>query len=366
MLIFNFFILSIGKCSTKSIIYVDDDVDRDYNKIQNAINAASNGDTIYIYNGTYYENIIINKSINLIGEDKNTTILDGGRKDNVIKITANGVVVTGFTVQKSISTIENMINIAPKAGINISSNNNTITDNLLINNSYGMTLFHASNNMISKNIISDDDHCGIYMSNSQNNIITNNIIKNNYYNGIGIYDKSNTNTITENTLMNNNNCGIKIRLSSNNNITDNNLIGNKIGICEPVSKYKNYITNNIFSGNTNDIEKEFEIPVYLMLLVIIGTSLLAIVIFYLEQKRQKKETHGLEKTTYSLDTRGNLCPVPLIMTKKKIKKMNKGGILEIITDDLVAKENIERYAEEKHSLVRIEEKNNIFKIYIKK
>ena len=84
------------------------------------------------------------------------------------------------------------------------------------------------------------------------------------------------------------------------------------------------------------------------------------------QKKQKTKTPILEKKIHTLDTTGEICPVPLIMTKKKIKKMNKGEKLEIITDDIVAKENIERYAQEKHTLVNIEEKNKIFKINIKK
>ena len=49
-------------------------------RIQDAVNDASNGDTIYVYNGSspYYEiTIMIEKSINLLGEDRNSTIIDG-------------------------------------------------------------------------------------------------------------------------------------------------------------------------------------------------------------------------------------------------------------------------------------------------
>mgnify|MGYP003887738503 CR=1 FL=1 len=41
----------------------------DYPSIQSAINAADSGDEIYVKSGIYYENLIINKSISLIGED---------------------------------------------------------------------------------------------------------------------------------------------------------------------------------------------------------------------------------------------------------------------------------------------------------
>jgi pectin methylesterase-like acyl-CoA thioesterase len=48
-----------------------------YTKIQDAIDNASEGDTIFVHNGIYNENITIIKTINLIGEDKNTTIING-------------------------------------------------------------------------------------------------------------------------------------------------------------------------------------------------------------------------------------------------------------------------------------------------
>ena len=74
----------------------------------------------------------------------------------------------------------------------------------------------------------------------------------------------------------------------------------------------------------------------------------------------------LKDTTNYLDARGNLCPIPLIMTKKKIAKMNNNEILEIITTDFVVKENIERFGKENHELIRIDKKDELFKIYIKK
>ena len=66
--------------------------------IQNLIDEASDGDTIYIPSGTYYENIVIDKSISLIGEDKDTTVIDGRGRGNVVHISANWVNITGFKI----------------------------------------------------------------------------------------------------------------------------------------------------------------------------------------------------------------------------------------------------------------------------
>ena len=61
-------------------VTVDDDGGEDFTNIQDAIDFADEGDIVFVYSGTYYENVIINKSINLEGEDMDTTIIDGEKK----------------------------------------------------------------------------------------------------------------------------------------------------------------------------------------------------------------------------------------------------------------------------------------------
>jgi nitrous oxidase accessory protein NosD len=73
-----------------------------YKTIQEAINNASSGDTIFVRKGIYTENIVINKSITLIGEDRESTIIDGGATGNVISIKASNVTIKGFTIKKAI------------------------------------------------------------------------------------------------------------------------------------------------------------------------------------------------------------------------------------------------------------------------
>ena len=67
-----------------------------------------------------------------------------------------------------------------------------------------------------------------------------------------------------------------------------------------------------------------------------------------------------------MDVKGKTCPVPLIMAKKKIAKMDKGEVLEIITTDIAVKENIERFSKKKFELIIIDERDRMFRIYIKK
>jgi parallel beta-helix repeat protein len=255
-------------------LYVGGDGPGNYSSVQAAIDNASDGDTVYVYSGIYYENIVIDKMIHLKGEDKENTILDGCVIDNVIIITADNVTVTGFTLQRS-------GDVFPKAGINISSNYNNICGNIVKDNFYGVTLFYSSNNNISDNDIMNNDHCGIYMSGSSNNVIKGNNIKGHTYNGIGVYDNSNGNNITKNTLMKNNYCGVNIRGSYYNNIVFNTVTNNKIGIHLPGKDYHNRVSGNTLLNNDTNIEEEFKIPGFEIFLLILAS------VFVLLGKRKK-------------------------------------------------------------------------------
>jgi parallel beta-helix repeat protein len=209
---------SIQNSSRGFILYVGGNGPGNFSRIQDAIDNASDGDTVFVYDDSspYYENLIVYKSINLIGEDKNTTIIDGDVSGNVVYILTDWVNITGFTIQ-------NGGNEWDEGGIHINSNYNTITDNIISNNT----------------------NDGIYLNESIENIITINIISNNEGNGIELpYYTSNNTTITGNKIFNNDN-GIFIYASNDNIIIDNSFINNGLYIYFP---YKNNVFNNTVNG----------------------------------------------------------------------------------------------------------------------
>ena len=79
------------------------ETEKNYYSIQSAIDdpETQDGHTISVENGIYFENIVVNKSVKLMGENPASTIIDGRNIGNVITIAANNVEVSGFTIQKS-------------------------------------------------------------------------------------------------------------------------------------------------------------------------------------------------------------------------------------------------------------------------
>jgi parallel beta-helix repeat protein len=94
--------------SKRGILYVGGSGPGNYTHIQDAIDDASNGDTIFVYDllSPYTENLrIVGKSITLIGEDKATTSIEGYDGNDTIFINANNVIITGFTISYSYTGI---------------------------------------------------------------------------------------------------------------------------------------------------------------------------------------------------------------------------------------------------------------------
>ncbi len=154
-------------------IYVDDDGIADYTSIQDAIDAAPDNYTIFVYSGVYEENIFINKNITLIGEDPKTTIINASHFGNVIHITKKGrATIQGFTLCNSGNSGYPRYN----AGVKVESNGNNITGNIMKNNRCGIYADSSSHNNFSFNIFSNNSDYGIFLhGRSDHNIIYHNV-----------------------------------------------------------------------------------------------------------------------------------------------------------------------------------------------
>ena len=187
-LFFAFLVLTaFASVSEAKTIYVPDD----YARIQWAIDNASAGDTIIVRDGIYYESITVSKQLTIKSENgSDNCIINGGGSlwADVFTLKADGIRIKGFTITGGWN------------GILISSNNNSISNNIISNNHYGIWLDYSNNNSISKNNISSNNNDGIALLHSNKNSILNNIISSNNRYGIRLYD-SNSNTIKNNEFI---------------------------------------------------------------------------------------------------------------------------------------------------------------------
>ena len=124
-----------------------------YFSIQDAIDDANPGDTVFVYNGIYYENIVIDKSILLHGESKQNTIIDGMKNNDTVTINAEGATIYNFTITNS---SQNDKTKWWKSGIRITKNNNIIRDNIIKDNLLGIFGKQVTNLTICNNIFYND------------------------------------------------------------------------------------------------------------------------------------------------------------------------------------------------------------------
>ncbi len=275
--------------------YVGGDGPNNYTTIQQAISNASNGDAVFVFDESspYFEHLIINVSIQLIGENTTTTIIDGENQGDVVIFNADDITMAGFTVQHSGDT--------PKvdAGIETRSNRNVITGNRVIQNgryAIGILLNGSSDTVVTENFISENGnegvflhdsfnctiknniftrngHCAVIISDSSRNVIVQNTMYENYatvslwqgaidneiawnlmrnqeYSGVGIWPGANNNSIHHNYLSNNSLYGFIITCAEGNIIANNTIWGSNEGIRLIMSnttmiKFNNFIDNNI-------------------------------------------------------------------------------------------------------------------------
>jgi parallel beta-helix repeat protein len=170
-----------------------------YATIQEAIDANEtlDGQTIFVDAGTYYENVVVNKSISLVGAGSGSTIIDANGTGSAVEI-SNNVTLSGFTLRNA------------GDGIQLDGGENCyISDNQIINNTYGINL-----------------ECSV--ASPTFSVITRNYITES---NIGIYAlEAYSTTITANTIANSSFMGIKLFASEYNTFFNNNFVNNSIQV----------------------------------------------------------------------------------------------------------------------------------------
>ena len=201
--------------SNDNTLYVGGSGEGNYTSIQDAINDASEGDTVFVFDDSspYNERIKISKSINLIGENRETTVINGTKYKDVVFINrVDRVKISGFTIQNS-GDLHHYF-----SGIKLNGSSFCIiSNNILRNNSEGIN--------IGNNYLMSPD-----LRICRRNVISNNIFYNNYIEWGGYLERG---------------CGIEIGYAFNTRITQNTFVNNQNSIIIICSLYTLIAKNNI-------------------------------------------------------------------------------------------------------------------------
>jgi parallel beta-helix repeat protein len=205
------------------ILYVGGTGPGNYTRIQDAIDNASDDDTVYVYSGFYPETLAIRTSITLMGENRSTTIIDGVERASVVTITASNVNLRGFTIQDAKPGVQ-------YAGVDVSiASTVMITDNIISNNqSLGVYIRGPGTTriIIDENLIRDNSY-GMFLQDSpQINITYNTVL----HNGVGMYLLGASSTRIIGNTVENIGLGLHLERSFFTTVSDNTFQGNKNGV----------------------------------------------------------------------------------------------------------------------------------------
>ncbi len=235
--------------ASPSTIVVPDD----YPTIQEAINHATEGDTVYVKAGTYFEHVVMNKTLTLSGENKSTTIIDGTGIGTVVYVNASNARIENFAIRNSgLATYDSGISL-------FCSNNSAVSDNIIINNQFGIYANFSYGNAIQENTVRGNG-VGMDIVLSGGNDISGNTI---FHNGLGLnlanyppyplYQFPN-HIVSRNRIENNTSDGIHARMTVNGSFIENDIIGNGCGMNLffnfGMTSYHNNLINNTVQVRT--------------------------------------------------------------------------------------------------------------------
>jgi parallel beta-helix repeat protein len=218
----------------------------DYGSIQQAVNNATEASTLYVGSGQYFETLTINKSLSLVGENWDSTIIDGNGNSTVLYVNADNFCISDFKIQYSGCSCEGFY------GIDMGSNrrNVNITHNNIFSDSVGIFMKNAEDIAIVNNNVTSSRDYSMVLQDSTGILVSDNIFANNL-NQVDIENSSGS-AIVDNNLTNNGN-GITLTNSNDNMIMGNMFSSNQLyGIFLSQSN-NNSIFDNSFQTNWSNV-----------------------------------------------------------------------------------------------------------------
>ncbi|RLF42075.1 MAG: hypothetical protein DRN12_01430 [Thermoplasmata archaeon] len=255
--------LTLGSINQSNIIYVDDDntsgpwdgsIEHPYQHLQDAIDNASSGDTIFVKNGVYNESLSIYKTVFLVGDSRELTILEGGYRSRGMNIKVDGIAIENFTIKnlteigiisdKNDVSIKNCTIYRTHIGVKLEGEDIIVDNCLFYTNGKGILISNSSKIFIDNSIFCCNG-IGIDTINSREIKFYNCSA---HTNGIGFFFyNSSDNYIDHCALYNNNDNqgGIFLQYCNNIKINDSFLKHNGFGVRIENSSFIDIIYSNL-------------------------------------------------------------------------------------------------------------------------
>jgi len=189
-------------------IIVAKDGSGDYDNIQEAVNNSTAGDTIEVHDGTYVENVYINKTLTLIGNGPANTAIHAYGTGSAVIINAPTTNISGFACTGSGEGYNDAgIQVNAVGGCRIEANDCSN------NGRTGIYVSLADNTLVSENVASLNPHAGIWLDNSATCLVKKNDCLDSSA-GFGIFMTSSDNALVDDNVCTGNSNGIAVGSSA--------------------------------------------------------------------------------------------------------------------------------------------------------
>ena len=247
----------------RTTVTVDDSGGADFLKIQDAVDFAQAGYTVFIYAGTYPENVVVGKELEIVGESRTGVLVDGGGADGMT-IAADRVVLHDLTILNA------------RYGVFQDRTNNTrVYDTTIKDYDVGLFNEHTLNAWVAYNVITHG-HIGVLTNVSYDDAIRWNEISYNDVYGAKSFNTRLRNCFNWNSFHHNaiayfhdptseyppmefdgnnltdNDIGVKVENASSVTLTNNTFTGGSVGV--QLLNSSSVVDSNSFAGVAVGIE----------------------------------------------------------------------------------------------------------------
>ena len=217
-----------------------------YSSIQDVVDNATDGSTVYVSSGYYSENLVINKSINLVGENRETAIIDGMSNGTVVYVGSDNVSISDFKLQHSGCACLGYYGV----DIGSSRRNINIINNNIFSDPTGILVKKGQDIVIAQNNITFSGEYPIVVEESVNVQISENNVADNL-NQIDVLNSTRV-SVVNNEMTNNGNGGIALTNSNNNTLSGNIIASNSLsGLYLFQSDYNVIVRNSLQLNGRN-------------------------------------------------------------------------------------------------------------------